>query len=314
MKPFVTLLKREWWEHRAGFLWTPLALLGVFLLVALLSLAGSGEGSLTFSFERSQGTHTERQLHQWDQGVLGLLDVSGWTAEQIAERSAQFRHLVARPFLLAHLLVAIFVLLGALHDERKDRSVLFYKSLPVSDGQTVASKLVLAVWIAPLATIAAIVATQLALLLLMSLTGALQGTAGVSTLWLHGGLLGGALELLVGYLLHGLWALPVYAWLLRVSAAATRAPFLWAALIPLMLVVVESAVLGSAKLRAAIVDHLAFRALPRPPSWLGGDGDVAIGLAEQLALLLQIELWLGLAVAAAFLVGATWFRRRNAEL
>ncbi|MFU8817365.1 MAG: hypothetical protein ACNA7W_18610 [Pseudomonadales bacterium] len=313
MKPFVALVRREWWEHQAGFLWTPLVICGLMVLIALPLLAG-GEADVSVSFERQQGTHTERQLHQWDQGLLGLLDVSAWSSQQIAERSAQSRHLVARPFQLVHLLVAIFVLLGALHDERKDRSVLFYKSLPISDGQTVASKLVLAVWVAPLVTVAAVVFTQLALLLMISAAGAMRGASGVASLWQQAGLLRGALELLFGYLLQGLWTLPVYAWLLLVSAAAPRVPLLWAALIPLLLVVLEAALLGSATLRAAIVDHLAFRALPRPPPWFGGEGQAGVGLPEQLALLLQGELWLGLAIAVGFLAATVWFRQRNAEL
>jgi ABC-2 type transport system permease protein len=312
MNAFVALLQREWWEHRAGFFWAPLAILAIVVLIAVLSLLG-GEASVSISYERHSGSHTEQAVRQWNQGLMALLESSGLTGDQSADRSAQLRYLLAQPFVLTHLLVAVFMLLGALHDERRDRSVLFYKSLPVSDAQTVLSKLVLAVWIAPMATIAAIVLAQLSLLSLFSLGAALQGAPGAGLAWRQAGVPGGALELFVGYLLQGLWTLPVYAWLLLVSAAAPRVPFLWATLIPLLLVALESVLLGGRRLYGAIGDHLSLRALPRPPP-LFGEGGPAVGLAEQLALLGHAQLWLGVALGAVFLAGATWLRRRNAEL
>jgi ABC-2 type transport system permease protein len=312
MKTFATLLRREWWEHRAGFFWAPAAILAMVVLIALLPLLGA-QATLTITQERHSGTHTEHAVRQWDQSLLALLDVAGWPAEQVAERSAQLRHLVAQPFVLTHLLVALFVLLGALHDERRDRSVLFYKSLPVSDGHTVLSKLVLAVWVAPLVTIAAIVLAQAALLGMFSLMAWLEGRPGIDVVWQQAGLLGGTLELLVGYLLQGFWTLPIYAWLLLVSAAVPRAPFVWAALVPLLLIVLDFVLLDSGTVYTAISDHLSFHALPRPPPLFASSGP-AVGLPEQGALLLAPQLWLGVIIGAAFLSGAIWFRRRNAEL
>jgi ABC-2 type transport system permease protein len=312
VKTFLTLLRREWWEHRGGFLWAPAALLGVIVLIALLPLLGA-DVRLSFSIERHTGEHVERAAGELEGGVLALFDVSGWPDSEAAARSERIRYLLARPFMLLHLLVAGFVLLGALHDERRDRSVLFYRSLPVSDTQTVLSKLVLAVWVAPLITIAAILIAQIALLSTFSISAWLRGAAGIGAAWQQAGLGGAAVEMLTGYLLQGLWALPVYAWLLLVSAAVPWAPAVWALLAPLLLVVLEFVLLDSGGLFRAISEHLSLRALPRPGPWFGGAGG-GIGLSEQRALLFDPQLWLGMVVGAAFLAGAVACRRRNADL
>ena len=118
-------------------------------------------------------------------------------------------------------------------------------------------------------------------------------------------------ELLAGYLIQGLWALPVTGWLLFISAAVSRGPFLWALFAPAALVVLEALVGLTSAVRDFIHDHLAFRALPRARP---GDEDAlehsATGLGDSIGLFVTVGL-VGWASPSAppFLAGAVHLRR-----
>src|SRR5213594_1360536 len=138
----------------------------------------------------------------------------------------------------------------ALYGERRDRSILFWKSLPVSDGTAVLSKMSIPVVVVPLVTFAITVATHIAMLLLSSAILLARGASGAALwnqlplthiwrmLFIH---------LMAG---HGLWYAPIYAWFLLVSAWARRAPLLWAALPPLAVVSVEKIAFNTSHIAA----------------------------------------------------------------
>src|SRR3979411_658745 len=123
------------------------------------------------------------------------------------------------------LIVGVFYSLDALYGERRDRSILFWKSLPVSDLTTVLSKLTIPIVILPLLSFAITVATQFIMLLLSSVvlmgSGLSVGTLLAQSSFFHVSL--GLLSHLL--IIHGLWYAPLYGWLLLVSAGAPRAPF-----------------------------------------------------------------------------------------
>jgi ABC-2 type transport system permease protein len=316
MKAWLTLLRREWWEHKAGFGWTPLAIGGVGTLLALwfLAMAGGAEVRIAFDATVQSGADSTRRSFEWNDALLGMLDFSHWSTPQLERTVGGLLHLMAQPFIWAHFLVALFVLPAMLNDDRRDRSVLFWKSLPVSDLATVTSKLVLVVWVAPLVTVAAILATWVAVLGLVSAFTGTAGAEGLGRLWTHAGLVSGTLGLIVGYLLQGLWTLPIYAWLLFVSAAAPRAPLVWAIIAPLVPATLERMFLGTQVLWTWIGAHLEFVALPRPGAMADGSSAAAIGFAEQVALLGSLDLWIGVAIGALLIAAATRLRARNFDL
>src|SRR5437870_2759123 len=150
---------------------------------------------------------------------------------------AKQHELIAQPYTYAALLimfttfvVAAFYCLDALHGERHDRSILFWKSLPVSDAMTVLSKASIPIVVLPLLTFAITLVTHIVMLLLSSVV--LMGSGvNVATLWHHLSLLQVWLMLLYHLVaVHGLWYAPIYGWLLLVSAWARRAAILWAGL------------------------------------------------------------------------------------
>jgi ABC-2 type transport system permease protein len=204
--------------------------------------------------------------------------------------------------------VAIFYCLDALHGERRDRSILFWKSLPVSDLTTVLSKASIPLLILPLLTFTITVATHWIMLLLSTAVLAGSGLS-VGMLWsnlpvfhMWGMLL---YHLLAG---HGLYYAPIYGWLLLVSGWARRAVFLWAALPLVAIGVIEKVALNSSH----FVDLLASRIQ-------GGGGAMGSQDSGQLLHPLTLQmvtdflsspgLWIGLALAAAFLAAAAQLRR-----
>jgi ABC-2 type transport system permease protein len=222
--------------------------------------------------------------------------------------------LIEQPYDLAALLimattliVAVFYCLDALYGERRDRSILFWKSLPVSDATTVLSKAIIPIVVLPLITFAITIALQLIMLLL---SGAVLMASGqrIAMAWPHFGFFAMSLMLLYHLVgMHGLGYAPVYGWLLLVSAWARRAPFLWATLPLLAIGIVEKIAFNTAHF-AAMLGYL-----------IGGRDDRGPQATDMTAVLIphhtvgqfltSAELWIGLVVTAIFLLAAVRLRR-----
>jgi ABC-2 type transport system permease protein len=207
--------------------------------------------------------------------------------------------------MLTTVLVGVFYCLDALHGERRDRSILFWKSLPVSDTTTVLAKASIPLLILPLVTFVVTVATQAIMLSLAS--GRLIGT-GLSV-WsdLSFGQMVGILlyHLVLG---HGLWSAPLWGWLLLVSAWARRAPFLWAILPPLAVGVVEKIAFNTSHFLSFLGHHL----MGGPAATASGDKPMtmaSITPGTPAQFLASPGFWLGLALTAAFLAAAIRLRR-----
>jgi len=268
---------RELWEHRSLYV-APLA-------VAALILVGF---------------------------TLGLGDLPDKLRTAAAAGGVRQRELVEQPYTFAALLlmgatlvIGIFYCLDALYGERRDRSVLFWKSLPVSDTITVLAKACVPLVILPLLTFAATLLTQVCMLLVAS--GRLIGT-GLSV-WsqLSFGEMTWVLfhHLVLG---HGLWYAPIWGWLLFCSAWARRTPVLWAALPLLAVGLVEKIAFGT----AYVGNWLGSRLMGGPADPAPEHGSmtmVEITASSPAQLLVSSGLWLGLALTAVFLVLAIRLRR-----
>jgi ABC-2 type transport system permease protein len=277
-RPFYWSVRRELWENRWIYL-APLAAAGVAMFGFLLSL-----------------TSLPRRMRG-----LAALDA----ATQNAEIQKPFDIAMGLILVIA-LLAAIFYCLDALHGERRDRSILFWKSLPVSDLTTVMSKAVVPVFIV-LCAWAITVVTEFFMLLLGSAVLAGSGV-GATALWTKVSLFQLSLILLYHLVtVHILWHAPLYSWLLLVSAWARRAALLWAALPPLAIMAVEKIVFNSS--------HFANLLLYRLTGGLEAVGPMTSMLPTdptQLTpgrLLVSPGLWIGLFIAAAFLAAVVRLRR-----
>lgn len=226
--------------------------------------------------------------------------------------------IIAAPVLGVGLFVAAVYCLGALHGDRRDRSILFWKSLPVSDRTTILSKAGIPLLVVPLVSLAAAVVTQLvifAVVLLVFPHVAAQGHLvwngvpvdyhTVGRIW--AGVPSGTITLgmTYGVLAAALWHAPIYAWLLLVGGWARRLPVLWAAAPVGGLMLVERIGLGSDHLVTLFEDRL-FGFVPLAFSDMQGN---ALPYMTPVHFLLAPGLWAGLIVTALFLGAATWLRR-----
>ncbi len=317
MNTFISLLKRECLEYYRVFMWSPIV---VFALIVIfgLTLAG-GSGSLQFERVDSQNESSIQIDAQGGDDALGralarlLLDVEGTTDTELSARMTGLMNLIPLPFYCVWLVVSLYGLLACLHNERRDRSVLFWKSMPVSDLQTIVSKFAFLAWIAPMLTLGVILAAQLFVtFLLMTLVEQGMGMR----LILHSGVLMSLVQILVGFLMNGFVVLPVFAWCILVSGWAKSMPMMWAFAVPLSLVVVENIMTDGDRIASFIVFHLSMPSLPGMSS-IGEDPfgkGAATTFAEQFVVLGDAQFWLGLVVGLGFLAGAVYLRRVRNEI
>ena len=204
--------------------------------------------------------------------------------------------------------VGMFYCLDALHGERRDRSILFWKSLPVSDLTTVLSKASIPLVVVPVLSFGLTVATQWIMLLISSAVLAGSGQS-VAALWTHAAMFRSSLMLLYHLLaVHVLWYAPIYGWLLLVSAWARRAVFLWAALPWAAISIVE-------KIAFHTSHFLAFLGYRISGAAAGGSFMADNGAMDPMMhltpgkFLITPGLWIGLAFFATSIAGAVRVRR-----
>tara|TARA_R110002073_G_scaffold91604_14_gene215442 strand:+ start:2315 stop:3436 length:1122 start_codon:yes stop_codon:yes gene_type:complete len=209
--------------------------------------------------------------------------------------------------LLVLLLVSVNYLQGCLFVDRKDRSILFWKSMPVSAWDEVLAKLSVALLVAPALFIVASVLTQWAMLLVaLVLSSRVQVDAlGVVLANVQIGRL--LLDQVLGWLASALWVLPLYAWIMLASAGARRSPALLAATPLVVLALLEAVLLGSqffvetvwARVPALAPEGASGGYFLRHLPWQGG------GLFAVVA---------GLLVTGLLLWACVWLRRNRWEL
>jgi ABC-2 type transport system permease protein len=284
----LTLIRREYWEHRALWIW-PLA-------IAALVILGAAVG------------HS-----QYDFGVpLSLEERRAWFA------LGQWR--LGFPQALIMAIVLWFYAADCLYAERRDRSILFWKSMPVSDTATVLSKLLVAMVITPLGVYLVTVATSLVVIAILAARGCC--TAAYPVLWDGGVWLHVQLVALVAWIGATLWYAPLTAYLMLVSAWARRNVSLWVLLPPVLLALVERVALGTHYVGTALLYRLGavWRQLSIDTVLLGPPAapqpnSGALPYSQLLAhiqpgaVFANVDLWLGLLVATACIYGAIRIRR-----
>ena len=281
-QPFYWSVCRELWENRSIYV-AP-------ILVAIVVL---------FGFLVSTSGLPERRRE-----VL-LLD------------SAKARAAIEMPYnmaaimlMLTAFIVGVFYCLDALYGERRDRSILFWKSLPVSDSTTLLSKVTIPLVVLPLVTFAIVVATQLVMMLWTSVLLIGHGMSPAST-WTYVPLFQNSVILLYGLAAVALWHAPIYGWALLVSSWARRATFLCAVLPFLAVAFFEKITFGTSHFGSMLKDRFMGFA---PKAFAFNMHSVDSPQLTPVAYLSSPGLWLGLIVAAVFIVVAVRLRRYRGPL
>lgn len=280
-RPFIWSVWRELWENRSVYV-APLIVAGVIL-------AGLLAGAPRLPALRRHAL---------------VLD----PASQRAAIEAPY-NIAAVMLIFTAFIAGMFYCLDALYGERRDRSILFWKSLPVSDLTTVMAKATIPLAVIPIVTFVVVVLTQLSMLLLASVVLLPSGLA--ASTWANFNLFHESLILLYGVICIALWHAPIYGWLLLVSGWVRRAAFLWAVL-PLIAIsffekitfntshfagMVWNRIIGFAPKAFALHGHAIGSAIPTP-----------------LEYFKTLDLWIGLAFAIAFIAAAIRLRRYRGAL
>jgi ABC-2 type transport system permease protein len=274
-RPFYWSIRRELWEHRSVYI-APMAVAGIALFGFLLSsVAGIWESALRLNPEQPQAPYDM---------AAGLMMLTG-------------------------IVVSVFYCLDAMHSERRDRSILFWKSLPVSDLTSVLAKACIPLVILPLLISAITVAMQWLMLLLSSAIVAMSGQS-VATLWTNVAIFRMS-GLVIYHILtaHALWPAPIYCWLLLVSAWSRRATLLWAVLPLVAIAGVEQIAFQTQHFASVIVSRLLGATIgPTAPSRSAfPTNPMYHAHAEQFFI--RPGLWIGLILAALFIAAAVRLRR-----
>jgi len=315
MNRLLALMKREFWENKGAFRTTPLVIGGIFLAAMLMFLITFGH----FDNEFQSLKELLRFIAQLDAGLRAR-----FLYQSSLEMSVIFSMVLA--------FVVFFYLLGSLYDDRKDRSILFWKSLPASDTLTLGSKLLSAMIVAPVIFWIIYVITYIVITLLFSVVIMALGE-NPWTLFLS---LGNPFKawsmVLLSYFAQSVWALPLYGWLMLVSAFASRIPLLYAVLPPLVLGVLELWIdfLQTFTLSDNLFGLFGYWFVNSPLIMSAGsngndnfgaalgipitsDYDHQVTAANIFDRLLSTDMLIGLVIAAVFLAGTLWLRRRATE-
>jgi ABC-2 type transport system permease protein len=214
------------------------------------------------------------------------------------------------PIMLASFLTGVFYAIDALYGERRDRSLLFWKSMPVSDLVTVLSKASVPVLVLPAIALGLSVATLHVLVLVATLVLIGSGV-GAGALWSNLRFVQEQAIMVYGLAVHSLWFAPLYAWLLLVSAWARRAPLAWAVLPFVAIGAFERIALGSSGVGALLQYRVTGAMTEAFTADFGHEVVTPISQLTPLRFLSAPGLWLGLLFAGACLAAAVRLRRNR---
>jgi ABC-2 type transport system permease protein len=296
----LALLRRELWEHRSLYL-TPIV---IALLVTLMALTGNVSiGAMK---------HVD----------LGIVGASNMPENARAAALTVGMLLVSSMFVLAMSILIIFYTLDSLYAERKDRSILFWRSMPLTDFETVLSKFLTAVLLIPLVTFVLILLTHIVVLLITSVWIAMRGGDAWHLIWSAAPFLEDWSAILVLLLALPLWMSPFIGWFLFVSAFVKRSPLLIAFLPIAMLPMFEKLLFDSTVFVEAFfvrsVQMPLFTGLDNMKLFMHAGEDLEMFEDASLSLLSLMDLggflaspsfWLGIVVCGLFTTAAIYVRR-----
>lgn len=321
---FKSLLRREFWENKGGFFWAPIVAGAIWLFFSLLGVITS-----VFLIQKEKVHIKDGDLQEVEHHMRSAegLQAIGFVGD-FSLLGGIGLALVVMTF------VVFFYALGSLYDERKDRSVLFWKSLPISDAQTVMSKLAWALLLAPMLAIGIGLVIGVGQWLLAGFGMAINGLPGATAVFTESHpfrVVGSALSIIP---LYAAWSLPAIGWLMFCSAWARSKPFLWAVLVPIM----AGALISWLDMLPGIeIPHenvwyiLLVRGLLSiiPLTWYGNEtvnaslqsievnspADLvqAVDLTHGWNAFATVDLWAGVIIGVAFIVAAIRLRRWRDE-
>jgi len=283
------LIRREFWENRAIWI-LPAAFGGMLIVVAL------------FGHVQIPALVTPNEIHTFGAKFLVAFGLTFYAVMSV---------------------YAIWYLMDCLYADRKDRSILFWKSLPISDTATVISKLIVALIVIPLVSF---IATDITALLAAFIISIRERDSIGSALWQPEVWLQIQVLWIYAIFTTAIWYLPVAGWLMMVSAWAKRAVILWSFLPPLVLFIIERWFLGTNFVGRTIGRRLTgLAAVALSPgggrSWNVDEATHTLNLPSSVFYFINPsgfftnpQTWIGAAVGVGLIMAAIQMRMRRSEI
>ena len=298
-------IKKELWEFNGMLKWIPITLAGVFIFIPILAVVLNGINMQDVLHELSQIAQELERLTQMQQ------------TERLGEIFYVSAIALFSPFIAIGFIVQVYYFVTCLFDERRDQSVMFWRSLPVSDEMTIASKLLTGAVVIPVIFFAA--ATFLmVLMLVLAIVACLILSVGFDiSLWgtlASANILSGVGYIWLTLLPMAIWLLPLYSWLMLASIYANKAPFLWAVLPIVALLVIETIVVHYLNISQPFFGHFLmdyFSLTPDNLAGMAGEQEKSRSVALEL-LIAQID-YRTVLVSAGLLFTTYWFRVNKQE-
>lgn len=320
MNQFITLIKREFQEHRSIFLFVPVAISVFLVLMMVLSvfvvnmeISDGSDTIISIGDDHHETLHETRIDSDDDRQTFGSVrDIYTMKIKELAATDREYRSEQINKFLIAVsapvkvvlMFVIFFYLLGSLYEERKNRSILFWKSMPVSDFATVCSKLTSALVVAPVIALVCIAFTQIFALMMASVLAAMADTEIWSVIWSPANLFSRWGLLTAFFIAQVIWSLPLYGWIVLVSAFSRSIPLIWVVGVPIAVIIAEKVLFSIDWLGDFVGRHA------RP---YGGVSISGSNMDTQLMvdMLFDMDLWIGILIGILFIAGAIWKRGRS---
>jgi len=308
MNQLPVLIRREFWENRTTFVVLPAITTGFLLLMMLLTLLVSATNVVDMEFEIQSGQDTEflnDSMRADNIYAFALYQLEGRSTEERVQYINAGLQLLGGPLIGILWFVMVFYLLDSLYRDRRDRSIFFWKSMPVSDAMTVISKLVTGLWLVPLVYLLGVALLQLAAMVMLSIAAIGTEISMVETVWGPAPLLSNWIQYLGALLLYSLWALPFFGWLIAVSAYAKSVPLVWVIGGPLAMTIVERIVVEQPLFASWMWDHMI------PLIFSNMEQSVADNIVNQL---LSLQMLSAVVVGGVLVFIAIWLRGKADEI
>jgi len=311
LTPYWVLVKREVWEHKSFWI--------VPIVVACLSVLGSlyGAGALIVA------------AHQ---GVLSInnVTISGGADTRAGLHVGMLA--MASLFNIVMLFMVWFYLMDCLYADRKDRSVLFWRSMPVSDTRMVLAKLFTSMVTAPALMFVLIVITEIVVGIIFTIAAAIIGVNVFHDAFYPGTIILTWIVLVFALIQQSLWLLPYWGWFMLCSAWAKKLVIAWAVLIPLGAILIELIVFRTHYLTNGIFGHLgrgvmllggydqhglhmrAFNGNGGNGAAFGAPNNQVITFGSVAHMFALPEMWIGVGIGIVFILGAIWLRHNRSEI
>lgn len=229
VKAYTAGIKKELWEFHNILFWLPIIVAAIFVAFPFIQY----------------WTIEEYQINNIMGGLQSLSgqSLTGVDQDVFANMSFAAISSVIVPFITVSFVVQLYYFTTCLFDERRDLSVYFWRSLPVSDATTVSLKVITGGLVIPAIFLAAATITVLVLLVMALIVTAVLHVGFDISLWAVWGnvsVVSSLVKIWITLLPAFLWLLPVYVWFMLASMFAKKAPFLWAVLPVFILLVIEA--------------------------------------------------------------------------